>query len=213
MNISCYIDPCCPYCWITSRWLTEVSQQRNINISWELFSLAIKNNEITLTDGENDKAENHRASHRVLRIMQAARDNHQADTGKLYTSFGEQYFIHKQPYDENTMSKVLQDHKLPASLLTAADDTTVDDKLSQSTQSATEAIGEDIGVPTIVFQDKDKRSGFFGPVLTEMPDTDNGIKLWDGLEKLVSIPGFCELKRSKPEGGADVASTGRLFNE
>ena len=40
-RISFYYDPSCPWCWITSRWLTEVQTEREIEIEWLPFSLAI----------------------------------------------------------------------------------------------------------------------------------------------------------------------------
>ena len=33
-RISFYYDPSCPWCWITSRWLTEVQTEREIEIEW-----------------------------------------------------------------------------------------------------------------------------------------------------------------------------------
>ena len=46
MKVDFYFDPACPWCWVTSRWLTDVSTQRDITINWQPFSLAVKNDEL-----------------------------------------------------------------------------------------------------------------------------------------------------------------------
>ncbi len=43
MKITFYFDPSCPFCWITSRWLLMVAEERELQITWKPFSLAIKN--------------------------------------------------------------------------------------------------------------------------------------------------------------------------
>ena len=69
-RISFYYDPSCPWCWITSRWLTEVQTEREIEIEWLPFSLAIKNGEL---GGEDitGHLDTHSIAHRVLRVIEA----------------------------------------------------------------------------------------------------------------------------------------------
>ena len=43
MDVNFYIDPICPWCWITSRWMVDVAQDRELNVIFKPFSLAIKN--------------------------------------------------------------------------------------------------------------------------------------------------------------------------
>ena len=44
MNISFWVDPACPWCWMTARWTVDVvAPQRDLEISWEPMSLLWKN--------------------------------------------------------------------------------------------------------------------------------------------------------------------------
>lgn len=210
MNIRFYFDPSCPFCWITSRWLLMVSAHRDMTIEWRPFSLALKNDEL---DGDEsaktEHGEIHRASHRVLRVMLAA-EKQGASLIDLYTAFGIKYHVAGFDYDDETIADVLDEQHLPADLLRAADDTTYDNELRDSMQSAIDVAGDDIGVPTIVFEAADgSLNGYFGPVLQTLPDLDEALKLWDGLSMLAADKNFYELKRTRPSGGPDVASTAK----
>lgn len=208
MNVEFYFDPACPFCWITSRWLLVVSGERDINIEWKPFSLAIKNNE--LDSGEGKYAEMHRASHRALRMMMAAHSGHNTPLIDLYTSFGIKHHVAGFEIDNDLLTEILTEKGLPVELLNEADNTKYDQLLEGYIKDATDTAGQDIGVPTIVFTNKDgKKQGFFGPVLQELPDNKECLELWDGLSKLATNSSFYELKRSRPGGTPDIGSTAR----
>lgn len=209
-SIEFYFDPVCPFCWITSRWLLQVSKERQISISWKQFSLALKNNSLAPRDKESKHAASHRASHRVHRVINQAVKNHGASAIDLYSEFGIRFHIMEKPFDDDTILEVLTEKKLPAELLASADDTSIDNSLQANIDLAVSAAGHDIGVPTTVFNDKDgKRLGYFGPVLNELPATiQESLDIWDGLEKLATTSSFYEIKRARP-GGPNVFSAAR----
>ncbi len=208
MRISFYFDPCCPFCWITAQWLQTVEPERDIQITWKPFSLAIKNDELDDdTEGTTGKGAGHRASHRVLRLLLSAEKEHGAKLIDLYNAFGFHYFVDKKPYEDDAIKQILETNSLPQSLLSELDNTDHDTALAESMQSAIEVAGQDIGVPTILFEGGDEPIGYFGPVLQTLPTKADGLALWDGLAKLASDTNFYELKRSRPSGGPDVAST------
>ena len=34
-----FLDPICPWCWITSRWVTNVQSERQLDVRWRFISL------------------------------------------------------------------------------------------------------------------------------------------------------------------------------
>lgn len=200
-----YFDPSCPFCWITSRWLLMVSGKRDITIQWRPFSLAIKNDELAESKFPDTR---HGAAHRVLRVMVAAEAQHGASLVDLYTTAGFKFHGAGIAYNDALIADLLSEHNLPDNLLEAADSAEYDEQLYASIKSATDIAGDDIGVPTIVFTtDSGEQQGFFGPVLQTLPGLEESLDLWDGLSKLATNTSFYELKRSRPDGGPDVAST------
>ena len=211
-RIEFYFDPSCPWCWVTSRWLTEVSQHRDISIEWLPFSLAIKNGEL---DGDDvtGHLDTHTIAHRVLRTIEAIHANDGIDRGTLYSAFGRAYFIDKTLDDDNFMPAVLKQLGLDSDYIAQADNTEHDTTLTQHMKNAIEIVGDDVGVPLIIFvNEKGEKQGYFGPVLQGLPETQEGLDLWDGLSRLGSSSHFYELKRART-GRSKVKSTLRLFED
>ncbi len=44
-DIEFFFDPMCPFAWITSRFVLEVADQREMSVDWRFISLAILNEE------------------------------------------------------------------------------------------------------------------------------------------------------------------------
>ena len=209
-NIEFYFDPSCPWCWVTSRWLIEVSKQREINIKWRPFSLALKNSELTGND-VTGHLDTHTIAHRVLRLIEAIYKKEEIDRGELYTQFGKAYFLENQLHDDVFIDEVLKRLKLPNEYKKYVDDVQFDGVLKQHMDDAISVVGDDVGVPLIIFENKNgDKQGYFGPVLQGMPDSEEGLKLWDGLSRLATSAHFYELKRSR-KGGSKVKTTKRLF--
>ncbi len=180
------------------------SNKRDIDIDWRLFSLAYKNGELK---GEKAYA-NHMPAHRVVRVMMAA-SKEGASLHDLYTNFGIQHFLNGEEYSDKLITSILEKLNLDKSLIKATDDRSLDKAIIASSESALKIVGQDIGVPTIVFIYEDGRqTGFFGPVLKELPDQDESVKLWDSLVELSKHDGFYELKRGR-NSPPDVYSTAK----
>lgn len=208
MKTTFYFDPICPFSWITSRWLLQVSAQREINVSWQPFSLAIKNGvsaEAELSD--HDKLQV--ASLRLLRVMVAA-EKQGAKLIDLYTTSGIKRHVAGFDLDDEHIKEVLAENKLPEDLLKSADDSSLDEVIEASMKRATDAAGQDIGVPSLAFsRDNGQDIGYFGPVINQLPELQESLDIWDGLSKIATTSSFYELKRARPDGLPDIASTAK----
>lgn len=204
-RIEFFFDPCCPFSWITSRWLLQVNKEREIEVNWRQFSLAMKNGELG-NDAGPDDADWHRKAHRIHRVI-AASVAQGAHTIDLYTAFGRARHVDDRDFDDALIAEVLSDLGLDADLASAADDTSLDAGLEDELAAAIDAAGEQIGVPLIVFTTADgQRRGYFGPVLNALPSRENGLAIWDAVSGLGPVTEFYELKRTR-HGAPDTAST------
>ena len=211
-NVAFYYDPSCPWCWITSRWLTQVQTERDIDIDWLPFSLAMKNGELE-GDDVTGHLDTHTIAHRVLRIVEAIARDEGIDRGLLFTEFGKSYFIDPELDDENFYAAVLNRMGLSASYLDELDNTDHDTTLRQHLDDAIAVAGDDIGVPLIVFDTDDgDRVGYFGPVIGKLPTPERGLEIWDALRVIATGPDFYELKRKRARR-SKVKTTKRLFPE
>jgi hypothetical protein len=185
-----------------------VSSSRDIDIEWKQFSLALKNGSLEGKD-KTEGAEAHASAHKIHRVILAA-GKQGASTIDLYTTFGIAYHLGGEDFNEDLIKDVLVQKNLPAELAKAANDESLDKELQSFIDEATAVAGQDIGTPTIIFILKDgSKNGFFGPVLQELPDMEEALRLWDGLSMLATDKNFYELKRTRPSGGPDVYSTAK----
>jgi len=190
--------------------LVEVRKEREIDIEWLPFSLATKNGELGGED-VTGHLDTHTIAHKVLRIIEAINEKEGISRGELYTEFGKAYFIDKSLNDDDFIPEVLNRLELDKEYLTQADNTLHDEKLEQHIKNATEIVGNDVGVPLIVFVNENgEKQGFFGPVLQGLPEKEQGLILWDGLSNLATNSSFYELKRTRT-GGSKVKTTKRVF--
>lgn len=190
MKIDFFFDPICPWCWITSRWLKEVATHRDLDIRWRSFSLAIKNADQEWSDRSRVAYETGLAG---LRVVEAVREQLGGDViADLYSELGRRYHVERErPIDiEAAVAAV----SLPPALAGAAMDTSWDAVIESSMNEAIDLVGDDIGVPTIVF---DGGHGFFGPVLSPAPTGTDAVELFDHLAALASRNDFFELKRGR----------------
>ena len=210
MNVAFYFDPSCPFSWITSRWLLQVSNKRNLQIDWRPFSLALKNDELSGNKKTKNHSKEHVQSHRMLRVMMAAHSKHDIPLIDSYSASGMIRHILGESLTDEAIATVLENMQLPQDLISYADDETLDVALQSYIADATRIVGDSIGVPTIVFTLKNgSQQGYFGPVLTELPSLEESLQLWDSISQLATAPMFFELKRDRGNTHPDTASTAR----
>ena len=198
MHVRFWFDPACPFCWITSRWLVRVATQREVTIEWSPISLLLKNG---TREGEPFFAEV-TASHGMLRTVEALRAAGQGHRiGELYTELGRVLHVEGTTVD---LRAVLTRLGLDPAFAAAADDAEHDAAVRTSMDEGLALVGDAVGTPIIAVDRPDGtgRIGLFGPVITELPDVEASLRLWDGFLAMVATDGFFELKRTRSSAPA-----------
>lgn len=190
-----YFDPACPWTWITSRWLVEVSQHRDLQITWRQFSLRYHNKNNPGYDWIRQELDDQHPGVRVLAATQQLHGN--AAVGRLYTALGTR--IHHDG-DEHLvhLADCIAAAGLPADLIDAAQDPSWDPVIVESTDRARAIVGDEVGIPIIVIDGADVT--YFGPVLSPAPTGDEALELWDAFVTLGRIQGVYEIKRTRTVG-------------
>jgi len=199
-DVEFFWDPVCPWAWITSRWVVNVTEARPLDVDWRFICLRMVN------DSKDYEAEfppryqrGHMRGLELLRVAAAVRATagRQAMLG-LYTAYGNVIHLAGDPSvfdDRRGVEAVLTGLGHPIELADAAYGEDYDDDVRADTDEALARCGGNIGTPVLSFGPPDGPS-FFGPVINRAPVGADAVALWDAVWALGSNPNFSELKRS-----------------
>ncbi len=188
-----WFDPLCPFAWITSRWILEVQQVRDIEVVWHVMSLAYLNKDKDIPDEYREML---KPAWGPVRVCIAAEQRHGREVlADLYTAFGTRIHLseEKPELDRDLVVAALAEAGLEPDLVEAMDDASLDEAVARSHHEGMDQVGDDVGTPTIAING----AAFFGPVLSKAPKGEEAGELWDGCVAVAKFPYFYELKRSR----------------
>jgi len=200
-DLEFYFDPVCPWAWITSRWVTNVQQLRNYEVSWKFISLRMVNAERGYA-GNSVYEQIHNAGLAGLRVASAARaQGGNASVAAVYTALGNAIHVGGRREElvndpKSFLLSIVADAGLPAEVASAYEDSTHDEVIRYETEAALSRTGKDVGTPILTFNPKSaNEASLFGPVISKAPKGDEAMKLWDAVQTIAES-GVAEIKRS-----------------
>jgi 2-hydroxychromene-2-carboxylate isomerase len=200
-GVEVFIDPSCPWAWITSRWIKEVAPQRDLDVTWRSHCLEIRDDygvAPTMPEHRREAAiAAHALSHRMLRIFEATRSRSgEAAVDALLTAWGPRFFERGGFRDDALLTECLAAAGADADLIDAADDEKWDAPIVESMDVAYAFGGPKTQTPTIVVR-ADPPHGFKGPVMAPAPIGAAAVRFWDAIEVISQEPGFFEITRPR----------------
>lgn len=196
-----WVDPACPWCWVTARWIVdEVAPQRDLDITWQPISLLFKNN----PPEDSPYYAGVVNTHKLLRVMESLRSAGatNAELQQWYLYCGTK--VHHdgdREFDTDKVAAALDHLGLDTKHAEAFDDESWDTAIRTGMDAGLALVGNDVGTPIIAFtDDHGVKRGIFGPVITRVPDPEQSLVVWDAMQALATMDGFWELKRTRTEG-------------
>ena len=200
VDVEFFLDPVCPWCWLTSRWVTNVQAETDYSVAWRFISLYVLNED---KEPSEEMRQGHLAGLRCLRVLDQVRIDHGNDAvAALYTALGERIHVARRRDDlrSDTVSfiaEALDEAGLDTALAVHAHDESHDAVLRAEVETALSRTGPNVGTPILTFApgQGEREGSFFGPVISKAPRGAEAVELWDAVETLATS-GVAELKRS-----------------
>ncbi|WP_279101948.1 DsbA family protein [Gordonia bronchialis] len=200
-RIECYVDPVCPFAWVTSQWLASATRARpDVDVEWRQMSLAVLNEGHEPDAGHAARIA---ASRRVGRLFAAAVPD--GSIGDLYAALGRHLHVDTQRSATELSSEVaaeaLRECGLDPLLADSLDDPSWDAEVRRRHDESQQVLGTTGGSPITVVNSR----AFFGPVLTEIPDPAESVRLLDALTTVAATAAFAQIER--PRSGPPTLTT------
>ena len=189
-----WVAPACPFCWLTARWMVdEVLPNRDVEVTWRPISLYFKNEPAE----DSPFYEPTRFTLGLLRVMESIRTTDGNDgVFRAYWAFGSR--IH---YDRDFTfdpAEVLRELGIDDVHAKAFDDESWDTVIRAGMDEGLALVGNDVGTPIIAIENAaGVKAGYFGPVINEVPSTEQSVAMWDALVAMMDVESFFELKRTR----------------
>ena len=193
-NVDMWFDPICPFAWITSRWLLEASQVRDIEVTWNVMSLAHLNRDQEMDASRKESLNKSWTATRLIAAVKAKNGNEAV--AALYTALGNRIHLQKEKVSDELLVAALAVAGLPGDLISEVANEAWNLDVIESHERAISMVGNDVGTPVLAIGE----AAFFGPVISPAPKGEAAGKLWDGFVLCLQTPEFFELKRARKRG-------------
>ena len=199
-QVEMYLDPGCPWTWLTSRWLVDVAENRDdLTVSWRPFSLTLLNagKPVPPQFDTPEMRAKRATAERALRVLTVLGESDQhGAAGRFYTEFGTRFFDGDiapgaDPVDAAAEAAGVQD------ALGAVGASTVDDAIARHLADALAAAGPDVGSPVLRIDGATR--GFHGPIVSPRITGDAAGRVFDAIATLQAEAGFFEIKRGRTD--------------
>ncbi len=192
------LDPRCPWCWQTSKWVRQLERAGTVAVRWGTFCLELQNFDKPVEQFDVDRC----ISGPSLRTLVALRDqsgDHDGDSaaGRFYEAIGTRYFEGEEGLGVDTVRAALTDAGLDEAWVdkAQADPSTWETVLAEHASLTSET--RSFGVPTLRL-DGGHGPAIFGPVISNPPaDEAEATQLWEHVAWLARYDNFSELKRDR----------------
>ncbi|MDR1806965.1 MAG: DsbA family protein [Propionibacteriaceae bacterium] len=195
-TVDLWFDPLCPWAWITSRWLLEVEQVRDIEAAFHCMSLAVLNAGREGLDPDYKRRMETEAWYGARASIAVELKYGPAVLRDFYTALGTRYHLRQEPRTPETVRAALADLGLDEAIADATVTTEYDAALTKSHHEGMDPVGFEVGTPVVRINGK----SLFGPVISPAPKGEAAGRLFDGLALVTEYDGFFELKRTRTVG-------------
>lgn len=190
-----WIDPSCPWSWLTAQWLKEVEDNAEVSVRWHVMSLAVLNEGGDIPEEWRSLIEQ---SWGPLRALEQSSRTDPSTFWPLMAAFCRRYHGEGRRDVAQILVEAVAECGLPTSIADDAWSTELDDDIRASHADAMALGGNDVGSPILgMVGPEGVPVGFLGPVVSQVPRGPAALQLWEGLRLMVGTPGFYELKRTR----------------
>ena len=182
-RIDFYLDPLCPWCWLTSRWMDSLRTRKNLEIVPHLYSLIQGAGEAPALSEEREWP---------LRMVAHILDEKGPKAAwDLYGALGRRHHGEGRAYSADLLEEAALSIGMPSGWAQqACTDPQTYASLRDAHQAA-RALGV-FGVPTISV---DKGAPVFGPVIDTVLDGNEAESLFGDLTRFANAPYLSEMKK------------------